>query len=85
MTDRAKKLTRHCFVVNPAPGIPAVQETELGEWVRADEAEAEIKEAGQRGAERVFAALSVHFAGHPDFDRTLADFDNRNLTEVDDG
>jgi hypothetical protein len=35
----------------------------------------------QRGAERVFAALSVHFAGHPDYDRVLAEFDEKGLTK----
>jgi hypothetical protein len=38
-------------------------------------------EAEQRGAERVFAALSVHFAAHPDFDRTLAEFDEKGWTK----
>ena len=35
----------------------------------------------QRGAERVFAALSVHFAGHPDFDAVLAEFDDKGWTK----
>ena len=35
----------------------------------------------QRGAERVFAALSVHFAGHPDFDAVLAEFDGKGWTK----
>ena len=43
--------------------------------------QAERERAEQRGAERVFAALSAYFAAHPDFERVLADFTARGLTK----
>lgn len=47
-----------------------------------DEGPGPIEQAEARGAERVFAALSVHFAGHPDYDQTLAYFTERGLTKA---
>lgn len=41
----------------------------------------ELEAAEQRGAERVFGALSPYFAAHPDFERVLADFDDRGFTK----
>ena len=47
-----------------------------------EDREARLQVAEQRGAERVFAALSVHFAAHPDFDSTLAEFDWKGWTKA---
>lgn len=56
-----------------------------GRYVHVDDldgaVEAQVEAAEQRGAERVFAALSVFFAAHPDFDRVLADFTARGLAK----
>ena len=42
------EMRRYCFVTNPAPHIPHVQETNKGEWVRVSDHERVVAEKDAR-------------------------------------